>query len=225
MSLLSDQDLRRALRLGDRPVEVGQPGFDPDWQMPPGGLAISDLHADAIQPASIDLRLGAQFRYWPHPSTVEAGQRIVDPLDVQPFSSSAYGPRMLTATLNKMGDTIDVAPGQFILAHTHEWVTVGACLAMQVYGKSSIGRLGLEVENAGYVDPGFSGQITLELKNSTQYTIRLTYGMPICQIVAHRLSSPAYQPYGDNGRYSRYQGQFGATPSRYGLDREPIGKD
>jgi dCTP deaminase len=110
--------------------------------------------------------------------------------------------------------------GEFVLAHTVEEITLGACLAGQVYGKSSIGRLGLEVENAGYIDPGFSGQITLELKNTTNYTIRLTVGMPIAQMAVHRLSSPAVRPYGHPSRSSRYMGQMGATPSRYALGRE-----
>lgn len=217
MSLLSDADLERALELGDFTQAAG---------LPPGGLRVTPLGLGAIQPASIDLRLGGQFRYWPHPfgpgydglAAWTPGGPFIDPM-----APEGGGLTMLTATLDRHGDTFDVLPGQFILAHTYEEVAVGGCLAVQVYGKSSIGRLGLEVENAGYVDPGFIGQITLELKNSTYFPIRLTVGMPICQIVAHRLTSPARVPYGTD-RASRYQGQLGATPSRYGKNRAQIGQ-
>lgn len=246
MSLLSDTDLRRALAFAERWKVEEQARFDRNQTLtedrlcelehptrfPAHGIDVEPFDPASIQPASIDLCLGGQFRYWQHPAEAPAKAWGMQPdwddgrhfPVIDPMAPEAGGVVMLTASLDRLGDTFDVAPGQFILAHTLETVTVGACLAVQVYGKSSIGRLGLEVENAGYVDPGFSGQVTLELKNSTAFPIRLTVGMPICQIVAHRLTSPAALPYGAPERDSRYQGQLGATPSRYGSGRAPIGK-
>jgi dCTP deaminase len=217
MSLLSDKELHDALRMGLWP-STGLPGFEAN------ALSVRPMAPGAIQPASIDLRLGGEFRFWPHPSAqMYANEDSIlwsDSPDVIDPMKPGGGLRMLTASLEKDGDTFHLAPGQFVLGHTKETIGVGSCLAVQVYGKSSIGRLGLEVENAGYVDPGFIGQITLELKNSTAFPIRLTVGMPICQIAVHRLTSPASAPYGAPGLGSRYQGQLGATPSRYEIGRQ-----
>jgi dCTP deaminase len=241
MSLLSDRDLTHALARGEEcynkwldseklrlypadsaSLAMPQPGFLP------GEALWCDLWHDAsdmVQPASIDLCLGGQFRYWPHPTEEwrEANHwpnlPVIDPLS--PGLHPPGGLPILTAQLDRLGDTFDVQPGAFVLAHTIETVGFGPCLAGQVYGKSSIGRIGLEVENAGYIDPGFIGQITLELKNTTAYVIRLTVGMPIAQMAVHRLSSPAVRSYGHPDRSSRYMGQMGATPSRYALGRTP----
>lgn len=214
MSLLSDKELHDALRMGLWPA-TGLTDFESS------ALSVEPLAPGAIQPASIDLRLGGEFRFWPHPSAemYQATGESPDVWVIDPMKPEG-GLRMLTARLERDGDTFHLAPGQFVLGHTKETIRVGSCLAVQVYGKSSIGRLGLEVENAGYVDPGFSGQITLELKNSTAFPIRLTVGMPICQIAVHRLTSPASASYGQPGLGSRYQHQTGATPSRYWQGRE-----
>jgi dCTP deaminase len=83
-----------------------------------------------------------------------------------------------------------------------------------VAGKSSLARVGLLVESAGFVDPGFEGMIMLELANLTDRPIMLTPGMRICQLVVHRLDSPARHPYGSKKAGSHYQGQQGPTPSR-----------
>lgn len=233
MSLLSDRDLLRALAEGeewqnhcndirDALEEAGDPKPDSAAhgmpRFPGAGLVVDPSTISAVEGASIDLCLGGQFRYWPHRDDFY-GNRVIDPM-----AEEAGGVPMFTASLERLGDTFDVHPSQFVLAHTLESIHLGDCLAAQVYGKSSIGRVGLEVENAGYIDPGFHGQITLELKNTTGYTIRLTCGMPIAQMAVHRLSSPAVRPYGHPARASRYQGQTGATPSRYGLGRAPIGQ-
>lgn len=106
-------------------------------------------------------------------------------------------------------------PGAFALASTIERITVPAHLACEVYGKSSIGREGLAVHiTAGLVDPGFSGDLTLELYNHSPWLFRLVEGMAICQIVFYRLGSAALRPYGHPSLGSHYQGQRGATPSR-----------
>jgi dCTP deaminase len=148
-------------------------------------LVIDPAPADAaIQPASIDLHLGKQIRWG-----VE-------------LASIAY-----------MGSWV-VKPGEFCLGHTVERVTIPSHLVAVLNGKSSLGRLGLSVHiTAGYIDPGFSGDITLELHNCSQRPVRLTPGMPIGQLVLMRLTEPAERPYGSPGLNSHYMGQTGATPS------------
>ena len=106
-------------------------------------------------------------------------------------------------------------PGQFRLAHTQEIVTLGAHLAAQLTGKSSWGRLGLAVHStAGYIDPGFSGQIVLELKNlHHEKPIVVPRFTRIAQLIVSRLSSPALRPYGHPELGSHYMGQRGTTYS------------
>jgi dCTP deaminase len=104
-------------------------------------------------------------------------------------------------------------PGEFRLAHTFERVRLPAYLAARVEGKSSLGRLGLLIHAAGFIDPGFTGQITLELKNLSNEWIRLSYQQPVGQLAFIRLSSPAERPYGSPELGSHYQGQMGTTPS------------
>lgn len=107
-----------------------------------------------------------------------------------------------------------LAPGEFALGSTLEKVTLPATLCAQVNGKSSLGRLGLLVHaTAGFVDPGFSGELTLELKNLSNRTIVLHSGMAIAQLVFHRLSSPSQRPYGHEELGSHYQGQVGIRRS------------
>ena len=105
-------------------------------------------------------------------------------------------------------------PGEFRLASTLETVTLPADVAGWVAGKSTLARLGLTVEQAGFCDPGFSGTITLELFNATRDPIVLRREQPICQIAFIRLDQPAERPYGSRGLGSHYQGQQGPTPAR-----------
>lgn len=157
-----------------------------------GSIVIEPLEAPdvQIQPASIDLRLGAQFRI----EIDNTPEGVV--FDVRP------------------GSSFRLLPGQFALASTVEWIRVPADLVARVEGRSSIGRRGVIVHaTAGYVDPGFEGEITLELANLAGQPIDLLPGMRICQIVFHELSSPAERPYGPS-RGSKYNGQRGPTLSR-----------
>lgn len=108
----------------------------------------------------------------------------------------------------------DMSPGEFMLATTVETVSLPNNLAAQVSGKSSLMRKGLQVCNdAGYIDPGFKGQITLELKNLGHEVIRLVPGQLICQLVFTLMSSPAEFPYGSSGLKSHYQNQQGVKGS------------
>ena len=106
-------------------------------------------------------------------------------------------------------------PGDFWLASTVETVHMPNNLAAMVNGKSSLGRKGLVIhQTAGFIDPGFKGQITLELSNVSALPIKLTTWMPICQLVFMQMDGPADRPYGSDGLGSHYQGQRGPTPSR-----------
>ena len=113
------------------------------------------------------------------------------------------------------GQPFVLHPGEFVLASTLEVITLGDQLAGRLEGKSSLGRLGLLTHStAGFIDPGFSGHVTLELSNVANLPIRLWPGMKIGQLCIFRLSSPAEHPYGSAVYGSRYQGQRGPTPSR-----------
>lgn len=107
-----------------------------------------------------------------------------------------------------------LAPGEFLLANTAETVTLGANVAANLTGKSSLGRMGLAVHiTAGYIDPGFSGQIVLELKNLGEKELILDKGTPIAQLVFHELRTAAARPYGHPDLGSHYQNQTGPTRS------------
>jgi dCTP deaminase len=155
-----------------------------------------------IQPSSIDFRLDRYFRVfenhrYPHidPAVDQSDlTRVVEPEGEEPFI---------------------LHPGEFVLGSTHEVVSLPDDIAARVEGKSSLGRLGLLTHaTAGFVDPGFSGHVTLELANVATLPIKLYPGMKIGQLCFFRLSSPAEHPYGSEKYGSRYQGQRGPTPSR-----------
>lgn len=112
-------------------------------------------------------------------------------------------------------DSILMAPGEFALASTNEEIGVPIDCAAYVEGRSSVGRIGIQVQNAGFIDAGFRGQITLELQNQSRYSIRLYKGMRICQLVYCQMTTPCSSPY--NGKY---QFQRGATSSKIYKDEE-----
>ena len=155
-----------------------------------------------IQPSSIDVRLDRWFRVfenhkYPH----------IDPSVEQPD---------LTRLIEPEGDEPFILhPGEFVLGSTFEVVTFPDDVAGRLEGKSSLGRLGLLTHStAGFIDPGFSGHVTLELSNVATLPITLYPGMKIGQLCLFRLSSPTEHPYGSEKYGSRYQGQRGPTPSR-----------
>jgi dCTP deaminase len=114
-----------------------------------------------------------------------------------------------------VSDAYVLFPGDFVLATTQERIKFGSNITAFVEGRSSIGRLGLFVENAGWVDPGFDGQITLELFNASHRPIRLQAGRRICQLVICELSDHAEKPYA-----GKYQGQTGAVGTKVHSDAE-----
>ena len=167
-----------------------------------GRVSVDPYDAAMIQPSSIDVRLDRWFRVfenhkYPHidPSTEQPDlTRLLEPEGSEPFV---------------------LHPGEFVLGSTYEVVTLPDDVAGRLEGKSSLGRLGLLTHStAGFIDPGFSGHVTLELSNVATLPIMLFPGMKIGQLCLFRLSSPAENPYGSAVYGSRYQGQRGPTPSR-----------
>ena len=165
-------------------------------------IKLDPLDRGMVQPSSIDVRLDRFFRVfenhkYPH----------IDPAEDQPD---------LTREVEPEGDEPFILhPGEFVLGSTYEVVTLPDDVAARLEGKSSLGRLGLLTHStAGFIDPGFSGHVTLELANVANLPIKLWPGMKIGQLCFFRLSSPAEHPYGSAKYGSRYQGQRGPTPSR-----------
>ena len=110
-------------------------------------------------------------------------------------------------------------PGEFVLGQTLERVSVPNDLVARLEGKSSLGRLGLLIHStAGFIDSGFTGNITLELSNVANLPITIYQGMPIGQLSFMRLDAPVEKPYGGDGMASKYQGQAEPTPSSYHLN-------
>src|SRR5690348_6615510 len=167
-----------------------------------GRVQIDPYDEGMVQPSSIDVRLDRYFRVfenhrYPH----------IDPAMEQPD---------LTRLVEPEGqDAFILHPGEFVLASSFEVITLPDDIASRLEGKSSLGRLGLLTHStAGFIDPGFSGHVTLELSNVATLPIKLWPGMKIGQLCLFRLSSPAEHPYGSAVYGSRYQGQRGPTPSR-----------
>ena len=155
-----------------------------------------------IQPSSIDVRLDKFFRLFDNHK-----YPVIDPAKDQPELT-----RLVEV---EPDDGFVLHPGEFVLGSTLETVSLPDDLAARVEGKSSLGRLGLLTHaTAGFVDPGFSGHVTLELSNVATLPIILWPGMKIGQLCFFRLSSPAENPYGSAKYGSHYQGQRGPTASR-----------
>ena len=156
-----------------------------------------------VQPASVDLRLGNSFRVFHNHRAAAIDLR--DP------------PTNLTEeVVVGDGEPFVIHPGEFVLGSTVEWVELPDDIVARIEGKSSLGRLGLIVHaTAGFVDPGFSGTLTLEITNLTRVPIVLWPGKPIAQLSFMALDRPAERPYGHPDLGSHYHGQREATESRY----------
>ena len=162
-----------------------------------GTLGAAPITPEQIQPASIDIRLGDTF------SVVE---------------DTSSGIILLSSEIKYKTiktDTYLLLPGQFVLATTMEYFSLPDDLTAFVEGRSSLGRMGLFIQNAGWVDPGFKGEITLELFNANRCAIELKAGRRVGQLVFAKLDDHALNPY--NGKY---QGQTGATGSRVYMDND-----
>ncbi|AUG48063.1 dCTP deaminase [Haloarcula taiwanensis] len=189
--ILSDADILRRLEQGDLVVE---PLDDPDIQ---------------IQPASVDLRLGREFLEFQHANIP----------CIHPNSEDEVADYVEETIIEEGGEFI-LHPGDFVLGTTHERVAIPDDLIAHVEGRSSLGRLAIVVHaTAGLCDPGYEGQITLELSNLGTAPVALTPGMRISQLTFTELKTPADRPYGAE-RGSKYQGQSGPQASKIQGDRE-----
>ena len=160
-------------------------------------LVAEPLEPDQIQPASIDIRLGNTFSIVEDTSTGIIN--LSDEIKYKTITSDSY----------------ILLPNQFVLATTMEYFELPDDLTAFVEGRSSLGRMGLFIQNAGWVDPGFKGEITLELYNANRCAIELRAGRRVGQLVFAKMDCAALNPY-----RGKYQGQRGATGSRVFLDPE-----
>jgi dCTP deaminase len=173
-----------------------------------GRVRVKPYDPADLQPSSIDLHLDRSFRV---------------------FRNNRYTFIDVRAAQTDLTELIEVAddepfvlhPGEFVLGQTLEWVELPDDLVARLEGKSSLGRLGLLIHStAGYVDPGWKGNLTLELSNVAKLPIALYFGMKIGQISFFEMSSPVDRPYGSAGLGSKYQGQSEPTASAYFEDFE-----
>ena len=171
-------------------------------QIEAGRVRVEPFDTGMIQPSSIDVRLDRYFRVFENHKysvidpSIEQGE-LTREVEVEP------------------NEFFILHPGEFVLASTYEVISLPDDIAGRLEGKSSLGRLGLLTHStAGFIDPGFSGHITLELSNVANLPVKLFPGMKIGQLCLIKLSSAAEHPYGSALYGSRYQGQRGPTPSR-----------
>jgi dCTP deaminase len=189
--ILSDGEILRRLSEGDLTIE---PLDDPDLQ---------------VQPASVDLRLGREFLEFQH-----ANIPCIHPNSEQEVEE------YVDETVVEEGGEYILHPGDFVLGTTHERVEIPPDIIAHVQGRSSMGRLAVVIHaTAGIIDPGYRGQVTLELSNLGTAPVALTPGMRISQVIFTELTSAAERPYGAE-RGSKYQDQSGPQASRIQGDRE-----
>jgi len=183
--------------LSDRDIRAAMQG---------GRVRIDPYDPACLQPSSVDLHLDADFRVFRNNRYA-----FIDPRTSQPD---------LTELVSVEGDDPFILhPNEFVLGQTLEWVELPDDLVARLEGRSSLGRLGLLIHStAGYVDPGWKGNLTLELSNVANLPIALYSGMKIGQISFFKMSSPVERPYGSRELGSRYQGQSSPTASLYSKD-------
>ncbi len=164
-----------------------------------GELIVEPIEEEQIQPSSIDFRLGNDFLIY------------TDSIDILDVKDNSYHEKMEKIIVGDEGFVIQ--PKQFVLATTVEYIKLPDYITAFVEGRSSLGRLGLFIENAGWVDAGFEGTITLEFFNANSRPIKIYPGMRICQLVFAKMNTPAERPYS-----GKYQGQRGTTASKIYMD-------
>ncbi len=183
--------------LSDRDIKV---------EISSGRVKVEPFTDSMIQPSSVDVRLDRFFRVFENHK-----YEVIDP--------SLEQSELTREVAVAPDDFFILHPGEFVLASTYEVITLPDDIAGRLEGKSSLGRLGLLTHStAGFIDPGFSGHITLELSNVANLPVKLYPGMKIGQLCLIKLSSAAEHPYGSAVYASRYQGQRGPTPSKSWLN-------
>jgi len=190
--ILSDRDIKQHIADGKIVVESNQQEL------------FRHIHA-----SSMDFRLGNTFKLYEHSKFA-----VLDPMNPDSFAGN-----MRTITVPD-GESFIVQPGEFVLGVTQEQITLPDNLVARVEGRSSLGRLGIIVHStAGFVDPGFSGTITLEISNLNRLPVALYPGMRVCQLAFEIMSTPADTPY-HSKPFSKYQGQVLPEESRLSGDPE-----
>ncbi|HKP90654.1 MAG TPA: dCTP deaminase [Thermoleophilaceae bacterium] len=171
-----------------------------------GRIAIDPFDPELVQPSSVDVRVDRSFRV---------------------FHNNRYAYIDVRQPMEDLTELVEVEggrpfilhPGEFVLGQTLERVTLPDDLVARLEGKSSLGRLGLLIHStAGFVDSGFSGNLTLELSNVANLPITIYEGMPIGQLSFMRMDGPVERPYGSRETSNKYQGQTEPTPSRFYLN-------
>ncbi len=174
-----------------------------------GRIVMTPYDESLVQPASIDIRLDRRFRVFRN------------------YKYSCIDPKAIQQDLTELveveeGESFIIHPGEFILGNTVERIKLGDDIVARLEGKSSLGRLGLIVHaTAGYIDPAFDGNITLELSNVANLPIKLYPGMKVGQISFFAMTTPADRPYGHPELGSKYKGQTAPTASRMHLNFTP----
>ncbi|MFW5895404.1 MAG: dCTP deaminase [archaeon] len=168
-----------------------------EYKLNHGDLEINPIKDDQIQPASVDLRLGKSF------------------LKVNDTNQSKITMDKEVEYHEIIDDRIIIQPNSFVLATTHEKIYLPPYLAGRVEGRSSVGRMGVFIQNAGWIDPGFKGKITLELFNANNLPVELKALRRICQLVISEVNFVVKNPYS-----GKYNGQDKATASKIYLDKE-----
>jgi dCTP deaminase len=174
--ILSDKDIKASLKSGR--------------------ITIDPLFPNSIQPASVDLHLGADFLVFKTDkyTCIDPKQPLDDMMERVQISDKKQ---------------FIIHPGQFALGMIYEVTGVADDMVGRLEGKSSVGRIGLIIHaTAGYLDPGNKLKMTLELHNVANLPIKLYYKMPIAQMSYTPLSSAAENAYGKTKLNSKY---FGAT--------------
>jgi dCTP deaminase len=168
-----------------------------------GRIVIEPFDPSLVQPSSVDVRVDRRFRV---------------------FHNARYPFIDVRQPMEDLTDLVEVPddkpfilhPGEFVLGQTLERVTLPDDIVARLEGKSSLGRLGLLIHStAGFVDAGFSGNLTLELSNVANLPVTIYFRMPIGQISFMRMDQPVERPYGSDETGSKYQDQAEPTPSRF----------
>ena len=178
-----------------------------------GRITIDPYDEVMVQPSSVDIRCGAAFRVFENHRYA-----LIDPKT--PQSDLTIG---VTATES---EPFILHPGEFVLGSTLETIGLSDDVVARIEGKSSLGRLGLLIHStAGFIDPGFLGQVTLELSNVANLPIAIYPGMKIGQVSFYQMTTPAEFPYGSPELGSKYQNQTGPTPSQMHQDFDQVTGD
>lgn len=193
MAILSDKDLKQLIE--NKNAVYTEKGPELDYSLQLG-------------PSSFDLRLGYEFGI--------IDTRRIEMIDARNMEKYR---KYIQNEQHTPEEGVVIHPGEFILGSTLEALKVPDDLVARVEGRSSYGRLGIIVHaTAGYVDPGFEGDITLEIQNLGNAPVKLYPEDRVCQVVFETMTSESETPYGSK-EDTKYMGQTGATGSRLNKEK------